>query len=210
MPRLPVIIFITSLILIMPIDAARTYIVDDDDFANYRTIQEAVVAANDGDTIYIKPGTYNEEVLLNKSLSLMPLTGENGPIIIKGDGKETGITISADGCSLESLTLQNFTGPGINIMSNRNIIKENRFEKDNPAILVSNSHMNTITKNTMQDCQGGVALKSNSSDNNVQENKIDGGEVSIFLWTSARTLLSRTRQLDLRGAYGSRTPKTLI
>jgi parallel beta-helix repeat protein len=193
MLRLPVIIFITLLIWITPIDAGRTYIVDDDDFANYRTIQEAVVAANDGDTIYIKPGTYTEEILLNKSLSLMPLTGENGPIVIRGDGKETGITISADGCSLESLTLQNFTGPGISIMSNGNIIKDNHFEKDNPAILVINSHMNTITKNTIQDCQGGVALKSNSSDNNVQENKIDGGDVSIFLWEVGKNLIVKNQ-----------------
>jgi parallel beta-helix repeat protein len=195
MLRLTVIIFITLLIWIMPIDSARTYIVDDDGFANYKTIQEAVVAASDGDTIYIKPGTYSEEVLLNKSLSLMPLTGENGPIVLRGDGKKTGITISADGCSLESLTMQNFTGPGISIMSNGNIIKENRFEKDNPAILVSNSHMNSITKNTMKDCQGGVALKSNSSDNNVQENQIEGGDVSIFLWEVGKNLIVKNQAI---------------
>ena len=193
MLRIPVIVFITLLICIMPIDAARTYIVDDDDFANYRTIQEAVTAASDGDTIYIKPGTYSEEVLLNKRLSIMPLTGENGAIILRGDGKKTGMTISADGCSLESLTFQNFTGPGISIMSNGNIIRENHFETDAPAVLVSNSHKNSITKNTILDCQGGIALKSNSSDNSVQENKIDGGDVSIFLWEAGKNLVVKNQ-----------------
>jgi len=182
MPRLPVIIFIALLIWLMPIDGARTYIVDDDGFANYKTIGEAVVAASNGDTIYVKPGTYNEEVLLNKSLSLMPLSGEKDPIVIRGDGKKTGIVISADGCTLEGLTLESFTGPGISIQSSGNTVRKNKFEQDNPAILISNSQRNSVTKNIMQDCRGGVALRDNSSDNNIQENEINGGDVSIFLW----------------------------
>jgi len=186
MPRLSVIIFIALLIWLMPIDGARTYIVDDDGFANYKTIGEAVVAASNGDTIYVKPGTYQEEVLLNKSLSLMPLSGESDPIVLRGDGKKTGITISAEGCSLEGLTLENFTGPGISIQSSGNIIKKNKFEKDNPAILVSDSHRNTITKNIMKNCQGGVALRDNSTENNIQENQIEGGDVSIFLWNTGK------------------------
>ena len=96
MPRLMMIIFIALLVWLSPIDGARTYIVDDDGFANYKTIQEAVVSANNGDTIYVKPGIYNEEVILNKSLTLMPLLGESGPIILNGDGLETGITISSN------------------------------------------------------------------------------------------------------------------
>jgi pectin methylesterase-like acyl-CoA thioesterase len=95
MPRLPVIFFIALIISLMPIDGARTYIVDDDGFANYKTFQDAINAANNGDTIYIKPGTYSEEVLLNKSLSIMPLTGEKDPIVLIGDGKRSGITITA-------------------------------------------------------------------------------------------------------------------
>jgi len=45
----------------------------------------------------------------------------------------------------------------------------------------------------MQDCQGGVALKSNSSDNNVQENKIIGGDVSIFLWDVGNNLIVKNQ-----------------
>ncbi|MDD4163258.1 MAG: hypothetical protein PHW87_12345, partial [Methanothrix sp.] len=108
MHRIPMIIFMALLIWLMPIDGARTYIVDDSDFANYNTIQEAVVAASNGDTIYIKPGEYNEEVILNRTLTLMPLTGETEPIILKGDGLEKGITIAADGCSLQGLTMRSF------------------------------------------------------------------------------------------------------
>lgn len=154
---------------------------DDDGFANHRTIGEAVVAANNGDTIYLKPGVYNEEVLLNKTLFLMPLTGEEGPIILRGDGEETGIRIVSDGCSVEGMTLENFTGPGIRVQSSGNTVKNNRFEKDNPAILVVSSSGNSINNNIMKDCEGGVALWANAVDNIVTKNEMEGGSASMVL-----------------------------
>jgi len=184
------------LIWLMPIDGARTYIVDDSGFANFDTIQEAVVAASNGDTVYIKPGVYNEEVILNKSLTLMPLTGESEAIILKGDGKETGITITADGCSLQGLTLQDFTGTAIYVQSSRNSIKDNVFKNANPAILVRGSHENTITENTIMDSQGAVALWDNSTDNQVSENDILGCNVSIIVREAAKNRILRNKISD--------------
>jgi len=197
MLRIPMIIFMALLIWLMPIEGARTYIVDDSGFANYNTIQEAVVAAGNGDTIYIKPGEYNEEVILNRSLTLMPLTGESGSIILKGDGDlETGVTITADGCSLEGLTMQNFAGPAIYVQSSQNSIKKNVFKNANPAILVRGSHGNSISGNTIMDSQGGVALWENSSNNLVQENEIVGCNVSIFVREAAKNKIFSNKVSD--------------
>lgn len=181
MLRSPIVIAVVLLIWLLPGVGARTYIVDDDGFANYKTIEEAIVAANSGDTIYLKPGTYKEEVLLNKSLFLMPLTGEKGPIVLRGDGKSTGITIASDGCSIEGLALENFTGPGILVQSNGNTIKDNRFEKDNPAVLVIHSNNNSIKGNIMKDCEGGVSLWAGAVGNTVTMNEVEGGAVSYVL-----------------------------
>jgi parallel beta-helix repeat protein len=186
MPRIPMIIFMALLIWLMPIEGARTYIVDDSGFANFNTIQEAVVAASNGDTIYIKPGVYDEEVILNRSLTLMPLTGESGPIILKGNGLETGITITSEGCSLQGLTMQDFVGAAIYVKSSKNSIKKNVFKNANPAILVRGSHENLITGNTIMDSQGGVALWENSSDNRISENDILGCNVSIIVREAAK------------------------
>ena len=172
MLRIPMIIFMALLIWLMPIEGARIYIVDDSGFANYNTIQEAVVAASNGDTIYIKPGEYNEEIILNRSLTLMPLTGESGPIILKGDGLEKGITITSDGCSMQGLTMQDFAGPAIYVQSSQNSIKKNVFKNANPAVLVRGSHENSISGNTIMDCQGAVAIEENSREILVSENEI--------------------------------------
>jgi len=196
MLRIPMIIFMALLIWLMPIDGARTYIVDDSGFANYDTIQEAVIAASNGDTIYIKPGEYNEEVILNRSLTLMPLTGENGPIILKGNGLETGITITAEGCSLQGLTIEDFSGPGIYIQSDRNTIKENVFKNCNPALLVRGSHENLIAENAMMDCQGAVALWENSTKNTVSENSIVGCNLSIVVREAGENIILSNKISD--------------
>ena len=169
------------LIWLSPVSGARTYIVDDDGFSNYKTIQDAVIAASDGDTIYVKPGNYSEEVILNKSLSLMPLIGEIGPIILSGQGKETGMTVSSDGCNLEGLTFQGYSGAAVHLLSRKNRIENNVFEDASPAILASGSEGNSINGNLIMNCQGGVALRDASENNSIDGNEITSCNISIFL-----------------------------
>jgi parallel beta-helix repeat protein len=181
MLRLSVLICIALIVCLLPAES-RTYMVDDNGFADFKTIGQAVVASNNGDTIYIKPGVYSESFTLNKSLKLMPLAGEKGDIVLNGDGKkEIGMTITSDDCSVEGLTISNFNGTGIEVQSNGNVIKNNNFEKNNPAILIAGSNKNVINNNIMIDCQGGVALKEGSSENTVTKNVVNGGIVSFFL-----------------------------
>lgn len=61
--------------------ADSTFIVDQSGSGDFTTISEAVTAAADGDTILIRPGQYNEAVLIDKSISL------------EGDGPRDQITI---------------------------------------------------------------------------------------------------------------------
>jgi len=78
----------------------------------YKTIQSAVNAAQPDDIISIQPGTYSENVTLNKTLKL---DGNNNlDTVIDG-----GITIEADDCRIYDLRIYN---EGISIESNNNRI----------------------------------------------------------------------------------------
>ncbi len=57
--------------------------------SNYATIQAAIDAANPGDTINVAAGTYNEDVLIDKSLTLKSVDGKASTII---NGQSTGYT----------------------------------------------------------------------------------------------------------------------
>jgi len=180
MLRLSMLVCMALIICILPAES-RTYTVDDNGFADFKSIGQAAEAASNGDTIYIKPGVYNGSFTLNKSLTLTPLIGEKGDIILNGDGEENGVMITANGCSLEGLTIKNFNKSGIEVLSSSNIIKSCKFENDNPALLIENANQNLISNNVMTDCRGGVALKYSSKENTITKNEIDGGLVSIYL-----------------------------
>jgi Ca2+-binding RTX toxin-like protein len=73
----------------------------------YATIQEAINAANNGDTIMIGPGTYNESLTVNKDVSIYGANSGNaggGP-----RGAETvitgGVTIVASGVSINGVAI---------------------------------------------------------------------------------------------------------
>jgi nitrous oxidase accessory protein NosD len=75
---------ITLVILIAESASAATLTVDDSGGAMYTKIQEAVNAASPGDTIYVNDGTYKENIVIPKSLTL---NGQNMSNVIIDGGK---------------------------------------------------------------------------------------------------------------------------
>ncbi|MFQ6106443.1 MAG: NosD domain-containing protein [Thermoplasmata archaeon] len=72
---------------------------------NYTTIQAAVNAANAGDIIYVFGGTYSENVIVSKSLSLI---GEDKQAtIIDAGSTGSAVTITSDSVNISGFTLTN-------------------------------------------------------------------------------------------------------
>jgi nitrous oxidase accessory protein NosD len=95
-----------------PILASTTIYVPGD----YATIQEAIDAASDNDTIIVAAGLYKEDVIIDKSLTLkgaqagVDARTRGGPVTIIEPDEEIGISIlTADGriVVIDGLTLQN-------------------------------------------------------------------------------------------------------
>lgn len=76
----------------------RIWIVDDDGPADFSTIQDAVDAGREGDTVYVMPGTYYGRVLVDKPMSLFGESKETPIIDASGD---IGICVITDGCRVQ-------------------------------------------------------------------------------------------------------------
>lgn len=79
---------------------------------SFNTIQAAIDAAAAGDTVFVKNGSYNEHLLINKPLTLQG-ESRDGVVIDAGASTTYGIYITADDVTLESFTLKNGTTYGI-------------------------------------------------------------------------------------------------
>jgi parallel beta-helix repeat protein len=151
---------------------------------DYMTIQEAIDANEtiDGHTIFVEEGTYYENVIVNKTISLM---GENRHTTII-DGNRTGVVlyVEADNLKLSGFTIRNaggWTYPGFGVILNNS---------DGCTI-----YGNIITLNPA----GGIWITNESSGNLIYNNQIlDNGSRppdlrcgnGIELWHSNNNIIS--------------------
>ena len=139
-------------------------------------IQNAIDAADPGDTIIVESGTYIESLMVNKSIILRGIdTGSGIPLIESEDGPA--ITLKADGITIEGFWARSVSSwkedAGILIQSNDNVIKNNLVKGNGNAGMVLNRCINnSISGNIVQgNGNEGIYLK-NSSRNRLEGNRI--------------------------------------
>jgi parallel beta-helix repeat protein len=136
----------------------RTIIVPDD----YPTIQMAVGNATAGDTIFVKSGTYNETITINKSIFLI---GENTntttirvPYVTTNAGlpNPTGIQVSGSNVRISNFTIENNNGYGVGVATGgiETLIMGNTI---NSQTAISDAGISTtITENTISGYTYGI------------------------------------------------------
>lgn len=82
---------------------AKTITVDDDGDADYKDIQDAIDNASSGDTIRIWSGTYSENVIIEKPLSIIG-NGTNATLLTTHSSKAV-ITVRSDWCNITDLAV---------------------------------------------------------------------------------------------------------
>ena len=98
LPTLPLATALALVFLVVVLAAsteAKTITVDDDGEANFTTIQEAIDASEDGDTIKVNTGHYPEHINISKSLRLEG-NGSSYSFIDGGGKGGDVVNISAD------------------------------------------------------------------------------------------------------------------
>jgi eukaryotic-like serine/threonine-protein kinase len=155
--------------------------------AEFSSIRDAVAWSSGGDTIRVESGTYAENFILDKKVTLIGVdTGSGAPVIqpVKG-GDDIGII--ADGCSVEGFTIENGTADGIHITSSSNTIQGNTIRDNGVGIALVTSGKNTIGNNEISDNnQAGLTLES-SSGNLIQANTIDKNTIGITVDENSRS-----------------------
>lgn len=144
---------------------------------NYTTIQEAIKAnkTSNGHTIFVEAGTYCENVVVDKCLTLI---GEASSTTII-DGLSTGnvMSITVGNVTVTGFTIQNssyFSGCcGIHVSSSGNNISHNIITNNNQnGIVLSGAMNNTIYRNNITtNDNNGIKLEG-SSYNNVSGNNV--------------------------------------
>lgn len=181
-------LFALTLILIvtLPVSAATTWTVDDSGGEDFTTISAAVAAAVDGDTIEVYDGTYNENIIVNKELTITAASG-NSPIVDGGSGACFGIYKAAglSNVTIEGFEIQNATygiwiygaGAGSTTYSSITLSDNNIHDHSQNGILVTDCTVNSlsISDNTIDSSGIAISLANNSV---VDGLSIDGNTIT--------------------------------
>jgi parallel beta-helix repeat protein len=178
-------IFTITAIVVFSSAAARakTITVDNSGGQQHMTIQDAVNASGDGDTIYVYNGVYRESITINKTINLIGESSQG--VIIQGEGFVEGIRIIADNANVSNLRVDNFSY-GIYIKGQNNTVAHNIVTLAYQyGILLDSASNNTIEDNTITDSDQGIRLEY-SAYNTVNANSVANNPFGIVLYYSTQ------------------------
>ena len=146
---------------------------------NYSTIQSAVDAASTNDVIHVKSGTYNENLAIDKQITLI---GENrGNTIITTNTEQPTITITATNVTVTGFTIKG-TNTGIYITAENCTLTNNIIEGCGKGIHAQ--------KDTNQFFHY-INIKNNTITNNTEDGILFDGEGTPFMFNvTGNTLTS--------------------
>jgi parallel beta-helix repeat protein len=155
------------ILLTVRIGANIIYVPDD-----YPKIQTAVDAANPGDTIIVRDGTYTENIEVNKSLTVMSENGAESSIVQAECSDDHIFEVTADYVNISGFTVRSVRKSHDPTIQNAGIylksvvhccISDNIATNNDFGILLYNSSTNTLTDNTANVNDAGIILYGSSS-----------------------------------------------
>ena len=189
---------------------SKTIVVPDD----YPAIQEAVDNASEGDTVFVKSGTYYENIQIDKSLSLMGENKESTVINAQQEGPT--IIIRQNTVTITGFTILNGITPasptpyfpwgarpaGIHLLhvSNCNI-SNNKIENSGCGIWLYDSHDNQIRKNQVINNSHSMRLESSSS-NTLESNHLKNCFDGIIFTSSGNNKLKNNSIVNASNQFG--------
>ncbi|MCW4016969.1 MAG: right-handed parallel beta-helix repeat-containing protein [Candidatus Bathyarchaeota archaeon] len=179
----------------------KTITVPDD----YEKIQDAINAANSGDTILVKAGTYNEELItVNKSVSLV---GDEQKSLLYYHSV-LGFLVTSNNVHITGFTITNseeLQGYAVSLANVSDCVIENNSIKNNLVgiTVYGRSSGNTVSGNILDDNERSIEL-IDALDNIISENSITGATVSgISLDLSSGNTVSKNMISDITDEFGA-------
>jgi len=147
---------------------------------DYSNIQEAIYAANSSDTIEVASGTYSENLIINKSITLSG-AGKSSTYITGNANDQSTIFINdTENVIITGFTISNEPGKdashfGIKIFYSSNCeINNNIITETQDGIYLKRSSNNDITSNIIENNNAnGISLTTYSDSNEFIENTIN-------------------------------------
>ncbi|KKH48570.1 nitrous oxide reductase family maturation protein NosD [Methanosarcina sp. 1.H.A.2.2] len=165
--------FILAVICTCSAVSAANLNVDSETEGGYTTIQAAVDAAKAGDTIFVSPGTYVENLKIDRQVRIWSDSrNPNNTIVKAADPAESTVEITAERVTFSGFGVEDSKKAGILLTGANNCyINNNRARNSEYGILLQEAGNNNINGNTITLNEIGIRLEGSDS-NTIQDNLV--------------------------------------
>ncbi len=188
MLRIKVLCLATLVIAIslgIQVACAEDVVVDINGVGNYTSIQAAIDGSSNGDTIIVLSGVYNENLLINKTLTIVSKTGDPIDVTIKAPRPDVvAVEIDANNAVFGGFTVTSYYSLG-----------------QDYGIFIKDSENVTVKSNILLGCDEGIlVVRSNSC--TIEDNYLEGqkGGKGIDLYLAGNNLIRRNTIIKSGGA----------
>lgn len=203
-----IIIGIAVLILILAgngLGSAATLTVDQSGSSDYTTITAAINSSAPGDTILVNPGTYNENIDVNKQVLISSAQGAEVTNVAAVSAEDNVFEVTASGVTISGFTITGASdseAAGIYLSSGNNTITNNTLSGNGYGIRLMSSADNTITGNTANDNDYGIYMYG-SEGNTLQNNVMSGNTYNfgIFGYYGVKNEIDTSNTVDGKPVY---------
>jgi parallel beta-helix repeat protein len=196
--------------------ASRTIVVPDE----YPTIDAAITAASSGDTILAKSGVYQENLLIDKSLSLIGEDRRNTTIRGSGGVERGGnavITLAANGVAVSGFNIESFNysssskrATGFSVEGDNCTITDNNISNLYYGIFCSVQSSTLISRNSItSNYKDGIRF-CGGSQNVFTENYISGNSQSAIAIEGYSNTISKNKIENNNRGIGVGTSYSII
>lgn len=168
----------------------------------FQYIADGIKDSNEGDTIFVSDGTYLENLIIDRAISLLG-EEQNMPLINGGITDDT-ILITASDVSVQGFYItqeDSNQDAGIRINGSTCEISGNVIDECTEGIYIDTSLNCNIEKNIISSCLIGIYLYDSDS-NTIQMNNISDSGTGIYIEESSNNLVTvNTLQENTRGIF---------
>lgn len=155
------------------------------------SVQDIINNASSGDSIFLPSGTYYGNLVIDRTIVFGGLDTANPPVLVSDKASEAGLTLSADGITVNNLVIPGNASTGLAVLSNNNRISATTTTGHETGISVRGASNNIFTGNTISENSVGINLdrtaRSNTFSLNLLNNSINViSPGSQNTWSSSR------------------------
>jgi parallel beta-helix repeat protein len=216
------ILLFASVLCVLPVFAASTWVVDASGGGDFTTISAAVAAAATGDTILVKDGSYVENVVVDEALIIQSENGAASTTVTAAVSTTPVFDVDASGVVIDGFTVMGPTDShvaGIELVDVNDCIIQNNDCSGcyNGVHLGGAATNNTVTGNYChENTQRGISVRDTANGNFISGNTVENNDDADFcikdttannvLWLN--NILGDEVEILTANAYNSVEPLT--